>query len=430
MEYDANINIVIRNYLNEEIFQEILYHPLLLRLKKISFLGTIDDVFNTRNSTSRYNHSVRCAYLASMFAKLHGITGELKYIIVLFNLLHDIGHAPFSHIAERFQTRHFHNVQSSFFICGKRGYKEVFPNSPPLSDLIKRLPNGDFILNMIIRILTGKLTDEEKKQYPIFQLISSPIDIDTLEGISRTAHSLNLEYVMPEEILDSFYFSPSKNLFFQKDKMELLESFWELKSHIYEKYVFNSNNQSAQAMANKAFRLVFDDKTDGMFPLLTDIVVEQRILDQPLAGHLWYMIKSKRFFLPFYNIDNIDNPEYLRKVSFLRYQYGLIEQIEEILAPKLGIDTNLRSPLILYLADYKKFICETLHPRLFDIRAYEFPWLFRAEQVGGGYFNIFVHPSVHSNLQGIKFPLKAFFSLIENFKGQDEKGEKLTSKHP
>lgn len=82
------------------IIQEIIDLPVFKRLKGISYLGSFKYVFDLKRDFSRWDHSLGTAYLISRLLISSNFSEIESAPIIIFGLLHDIGHIFFSHIGE------------------------------------------------------------------------------------------------------------------------------------------------------------------------------------------------------------------------------------------------------------------------------------------------------------------------------------------
>jgi HD superfamily phosphohydrolase len=83
-------------------FRKLVFSPEFQRTKGVRQTGTLKYVYNSANHT-RYEHMIGTAYLTQLFCRNlvtfreDGLKKEERDELYLAALLHDIGHAPFSH---------------------------------------------------------------------------------------------------------------------------------------------------------------------------------------------------------------------------------------------------------------------------------------------------------------------------------------------
>jgi len=100
-------------------------------------------------------------------------------------------------------------------------------------------------------------------------LFGNPFNLDTLDGISRVAFSLNIKYKDPEQIINLFYIKNGKIFIDVKDKAAL-DEFWDLKSYIYKNYIYNTTNLSYELLLQKYYESFLKKEKKGSDFILTD----------------------------------------------------------------------------------------------------------------------------------------------------------------
>ena len=145
---------------------DIIQHPFFQRLNRIRQLGLIYTVYPGAVHT-RFQHSLGAMHLMSeainqLRLKGNEITGEEAEAALAAILLHDIGHAPFSHALENAVTEGISHEEISLLIM----------------QIINREMNGK--LDTALEIFQNK--------YPkhfLHQLVSSQLDMDRLDYLIR-----------------------------------------------------------------------------------------------------------------------------------------------------------------------------------------------------------------------------------------------------
>lgn len=170
-EYQRNkkkiINDAVFGFINiqSELVFDLIEHPFLQRLRRIKQLGFSYLVFPGANH-SRFEHALGASHLmrqAISVLRLKGIeiTDEEADAVTVAILLHDIGHAPFSHVLENTLV----DIQ----------HEEV-------SLLLMNELNQQFEgrLTLAIEIFRNRY----KKKF-LHQLVASQLDMDRLDYLSR-----------------------------------------------------------------------------------------------------------------------------------------------------------------------------------------------------------------------------------------------------
>ncbi|MEQ9347124.1 MAG: HD domain-containing protein [Thalassospira sp.] len=196
------------------------------RLREISFLGAIDYLFHPNGRPanirhSRYDHTIGVALLSQRYCRLMGLSDADCDLLGAAALLHDIGHGPFSHTLEPEFARRFnrnHHQLTNQIITG-----EVQLDLSVNHLLVKH----DVDPNEVIALLSKKST------HPHASLFSGPVNIDTLEGISRTK-----TYVHPNHVHCHPRLLLEAAVKLDADSLKRLDKFWQLKEDIYRNFIF------------------------------------------------------------------------------------------------------------------------------------------------------------------------------------------------
>lgn len=151
--------------LQYEIIYDLIQHPTFQRLRNIKQLGLTYLVFPGANH-SRFEHAIGACHLMQqaisvLRLKGHEITEEEAEAVTIAILLHDIGHAPYSHVLENTLVEIPHEEISGLF----------------MRELNKQW-NGK--LELAIRIFNNSY----KKRF-LHQLVSSQLDMDRLDYLAR-----------------------------------------------------------------------------------------------------------------------------------------------------------------------------------------------------------------------------------------------------
>ncbi len=161
------INDPVFGFINiqSELVYDLIEHPIFQRLRRIKQLGLSFLVFPGANHT-RFEHALGTVHLirqaiTALKIKGHEITDEEAEAVTVAILLHDIGHAPFSHVLENTLVEISHEEISLL-----------------LMEELNREFNGR--LDLTIKIFKNQY----KKKF-LHQLVASQLDMDRLDYLSR-----------------------------------------------------------------------------------------------------------------------------------------------------------------------------------------------------------------------------------------------------
>lgn len=151
----------------------LLDTPAVQRLRHIRQLGTVHLVYPSANHT-RFEHSLGVYHLAHLALEELGISGQVAAHVRAAALLHDVGHAPFSHNLEPLlarRTDRYHDDVAAIVTDGTIG--SVLRDHELDPDRVARLIEG---------------------QGRYGQLISGELDLDRMDYLVRDAHHTGVPY--------------------------------------------------------------------------------------------------------------------------------------------------------------------------------------------------------------------------------------------
>ena len=159
------------------LFEDTLLRQLIRtrpvqRLRWIGFLGAIDRI-KSRSWHKRYNHSLRVAWLALLYAKSRNLSQHDTRVLAAAGLLHDVGHGPLSHTLEPIFQKRFgisHHKAGVRIIQGESALGREIPEV-----LARHGLDPDEVNAMIGGTHNGRHAF----------LFSGPINLDTIDGVTR-----------------------------------------------------------------------------------------------------------------------------------------------------------------------------------------------------------------------------------------------------
>ena len=148
---------------------EILDTVEMQRLRRIKQLGFTNLIYPGANHT-RFEHSIGTLFLADKLAKRLGFDSEIQQLLRICGLLHDIGHAPFSHVTER-ALKHKHETVT----------KQIIKNSSITDKLSQK-----FDPKLVMNIVDGKTS--------YGKIISGDLDVDRMDYLKRDSYYTGVAY--------------------------------------------------------------------------------------------------------------------------------------------------------------------------------------------------------------------------------------------
>lgn len=222
------------------------------RLASVRFLGALDYVFvpspngalrNKRHT--RHGHSLGVMHLATVFADRVDLEERTRRPVLAAALLHDIGHAPFSHTLESFFEKNFH-------INHHKATLDVVTGAAHTDGEIPRVLEAHGIDPAeVAAILAGE-------RDPTGGFFSGPINFDTIEAILRSCTYLPKPRYIPNPVgvvtaaIDRA----------SEDDREIVDQFWQLKDIVYKNLI----QSDLGLVADEVFRCIADRRVDSLSP--------------------------------------------------------------------------------------------------------------------------------------------------------------------
>jgi len=305
---------------DDPFINELVSSGPIQRLKKIGFLGAIDYVVNGngrethRRRHNRYDHSIGVAQLAGHYAKIRELSLSETRLLMAAGLLHDVGHGPLSHTLEPVFKREFgvsHHQTGSQIIHGES------PHEPEISNILAKYQVDLDEMNAYI---------ECEHDGPHGYLFSSPINLDTIEGITRSRAFFTRSSTLIPALNIVAEIAKSDSL-----PTQTLDAFWQLKHEVYNVFIhhnlgliFDGLAQAYMVSEIEKFKptdfLWTEDKLRQKWPKLFHIFswaqksrlrllyrVHDKLLDHELS------VPKRSFF--------VDDTIELRNVDDLRLRY-------------------------------------------------------------------------------------------------------------
>lgn len=261
--------------------ERLLDNRWLGRLGGISFLGTLDAHPRSRRVSSRLEHSIGVANLAADAAEALGLADDRARLFVAACLFHDIGHYPLSHAAEAAFTERLganHHAVGRWILLGEG------PVAPPRS-LRPALEAANIDPVAVWTILDRAESDPELG--PLAELLTAPINLDTLEGIRRVARDFRIaSRRLPERI----FAWVDGELGIDRAAIPAIDRFWRLKHRVYDEVINLPSNILAEArlcdaVASAIDEAVLDDLVEFDDAALRGLLGDGAWAAAALVGH-------------------------------------------------------------------------------------------------------------------------------------------------
>ena len=233
----------------------LLASPWLARLARVSFLGTLDLHPHSREASTRLDHSLGVAALGLQVGAELGLTVADMRLLVAACLLHDIGHYPLSHAAEPGFARVLgvaHHGVSEWIVRGNG----AIPAAQSLRPALERA-------GLDPELLWAVIVGEAAPPYAaLSSLLLAPINLDTLDGIRRTARSFGRRGL---RLPPALFARDGDELMLDAAAIPALDRFWALKDRMYGEVINLPSNIVCEAELSRVVAERFDRAVFGRF---------------------------------------------------------------------------------------------------------------------------------------------------------------------
>ncbi len=207
--------------LYSDLVSDLVCSQSLQRLSEISFLGAIDALAgdNPGRSGTRLEHSLGVAKLAQHVCSNLQLKVPSVKLAIACAILHDVGHSVLSHSVERAFSKHLginHRMQTAHLI----------QHNNEISRILNKYEISKY------DVISTLFYDSSNEVSHLFQ---GRINIDTIEGITRSASFFMNSHVPP------VIFS---RILYEIDDLSIFSAdlFWRIKDKIYNNYIFDPNH--------------------------------------------------------------------------------------------------------------------------------------------------------------------------------------------
>ena len=287
------------------------------RLRRIKQLGFTSLVYPGANHT-RFEHSIGTLYLANQLARRLELEEDVIELLRVCGLLHDIGHAPFSHVSER-ALKHKHETIT----------KQIIKESP-ITDIITEKFNANFIT---------KIIDGQTKYGKI---ISGDLDVDRMDYLIRDSYYTGVAYgvIDTERLLYSLKYDDNDNLIITQKGVQAAESTLLARYFMYPTVYQHHTTRIVNSMFRVCLKRMIEDNVVREEQLrylddgdLINIARNTKGLPEKTMKNLDTRHLYKK--TDTVNLANIEDPE---KIFEMDKKY--LKEAEEDIASKLNINPD------------------------------------------------------------------------------------------
>lgn len=286
---DPIYGLIIFDKTKDKTLLELLDCNELQRLRRIRQLGVSFYTFPT-SVHDRFAHSLGVSFVIGLMVdnlninmniekdeidengnkiKVKLTKEQIKTLLQITALLHDVGHGPFSHAFEKI-TSLDHEEMSKRII--KREEGEIFRTLQRIDDPILK----KYLSKWIVDILDGTF-----RPIWIKELITSQLDADRIDYLLRDAYMCGVQYAkfdwkwlfqnmeigrIEAEQRDGLLINANKGI-------HAIESFIVSRYHMYEQVYFHKTTRGFEVLIGKIFKrlkYLIDKKSSNIFEIIDE----------------------------------------------------------------------------------------------------------------------------------------------------------------
>ena len=270
-----------------ERISALIRMPLVQRLREIR-LSNIDSISAPGIANcSRFEHSVGTAFLAGKTAFCRRLSSDDRLVIQAAALLHDSAIQPFGHLVEEaleyLELSVAHEERWKLFLqrgdqvdVGGLGLQIYLGRQSGLQSWAQK-EFGRLALERLQQIL-----DASSGQGRFGSAISSDIDLDNLDNVTRAAYHMGLpvDRSLPCRIAETMSSVNADGVTFDPDGIALVSAWLELRSQVYTRFMLSKEDFVGKVMlvaaTTHAYQTGVLTKHDWT---LTDRTFLQKLLD-------------------------------------------------------------------------------------------------------------------------------------------------------
>ncbi len=338
----------------EGVFLDLLNAIELQRLHDIKQLGLANLVFPGANHT-RLEHSIGTYHVVNKIANSLKLNDEEKNLVASAGLLHDVGHAPYSHTLEYVLYDKLgieHTEVTKDIIMGNFDIlspieKDLFLNKKNIPQILEEHGiRAKEIADLVTKEIKGMATIEqftaekrelENKNY-LNQLIHGVVDADQMDYLLRDAHYTGVAHgIIDIERLIQTMEIFNGNLVVHKRGVTAIEGLLVARGLMYSSVYFHKTVRIAELMLTKAVEPLNKDDIENVHRMTDSELITKLMQMDGFQREIATMLKYRQLFKNAYSLDvNRMDEEKLKIITELS-DYKKRKAKEEEISRKLNI---------------------------------------------------------------------------------------------
>lgn len=310
-----------------EMQKDLLSQPEIQRLAWIRQLGLVFTVYPGASHT-RLEHCLGTSFLCGEIADQLDLDEEDKKLLEAAGLLHDLGHAPFSHAIEPIMPES-HTEITRNLILGES-------NLPEASGVTSTLGKHGISPRGVADLVTGQFNGDEYLQ----DIISSQMDADQLDYLTRDGHHTGVSYgtIEVEWLINVMRVNRGSLTYLEKG-LDAIEQYLVARDQMYSSVYRHKTADIVQEMLLRATKRYAEKEDISDLLWLTDGELFEKLrTSDPYSKEMVERIKTRRLYKDAYSVKSTDSEGKKKKVKELVSRET--EDLEREIASMADIDSK------------------------------------------------------------------------------------------
>lgn len=314
------------------------------RLRGIKQLGLAYIAFPGANH-SRFEHVLGVSYLAESVGATLELEKDETEVLSAVALLHDVGHAPFSHTLEYLMVDFLKKdhmeitenvIKGKFSIDPKEEFKKI--GVPTANEILKK--NG-ISPTEVSEILLGS----HEKRY-LGELLHSEVDVDQMDYLLRDSHftGVGLGMIDVNRLTNTLKIKDERLCILSKG-VEAVEGFLTARGLMFSSVYFHHTVRNAEVMLANAVDHALQDgvlEPETFFLMNDSQLIESLERGGGYPAEMVLRLRYRRLFKPVWieprrELTKREKKEYLKKFG----QWSKVREVQEEIADAAGIERGM-----------------------------------------------------------------------------------------
>jgi len=340
------------------VFLELMHRPEMQRLHGVKQLGLAHLVFPGANHT-RFEHSLGTYHVADLMCQAMELEGEDRDQALAAALLHDLGHAPFSHTLEEVLENRFsldHMEMGVSLIKGERdvyrdGERKHMDELVPISELLDQAGiSSDAVTDIIVypghkarrgqRLVTGEGGQSHFNSHDYLnQMIHGPVDADQMDYLLRDAHYTGVAHgtIDIDRLIHTIELHHG-DIVVRKGGLVAAEGLMVARALMYTSVYFHKTVRIAEMMLCKAVELADESIADRLQGENDASLMERLVRQEGKPQRIATMLKYRHLYKRAYSIYIPDLAEEDVEGLVRLTDYRKRKSVEELISDRAGVD--------------------------------------------------------------------------------------------